>query len=436
MAIAGLAIGGALGGAAAVAGSVLVAVAASVGAWLLTRQLARLRRRIAKLGDQQAGGAEPGGWELTGALNDALRRQARDWTADRAELDHGVAFMTRLLDSLQQPLLTVTRDRHIALANRAARMLLTGAPDTDLTDKALTGLLRPPDVIDAVFAVLDGAEAQAVEFVMSGTVERHFAAQVTPIAPIRGGALQALLVLHDVTAARQTERMRVDFLANVSHELRTPLSTLIGFIETLRGPARDDGAARERFLTLMDAQTARMARLVEDLLSLSQIELGEHMAPTETVEIGSILSQVAEIMSLPAGERDIRLDLDLADDLPKMRGDSDQLTQLFQNLIDNAIKYGRPDSAIRIQASPAPLAGEPAIAVSVADLGDGIPAHHIPRLTERFYRVDTGRSRARGGTGLGLAIVKHVVNRHRGHLRIRSTLGEGSVFTVLLPTGG
>ena len=431
-----LAVGGALDGAAAATGSMLIAVAASVAAWLLTRQLARLRRRIAKLGDQQGGGAEPGGWELTGALNDALRRQAREWTADRAELDQGVAFMTQLLDSFPQPLLTVAKDHRIALANRAARMLLADAPDLDLTGKALAGLLRPPDVIDAVSAVLDGAEAQSVEFAISGKVERHFAAQVAPVAPIRDGVVQALLVLQDVTAARQTERMRVDFLANVSHELRTPLSTLVGFIETLRGPAREDVAARERFLTLMDAQAARMARLVEDLLSLSRIELDEHTAPTETVKIGPILGQVAEIMSLPAGDKNVRLDLDLADDLPAICGDSDQLTQLFQNLIDNAIKYGRAASAIQIQATTATLAGAPAIAVSVADHGDGIPAHHIPRLTERFYRVDTGRSRARGGTGLGLAIVKHVVNRHRGHLRIHSTPGEGSVITVLLPARG
>ncbi len=429
-----LAYGGRISAPVAALGALLVLVVALLVAWLMVRQLTRLRDRIFRLRDHVAyDGTELGGWGAIGALNDALRQQTRHWAADRADLEQRVAAMDHLFDAFPHPLLTIGDDRRVELANRAARTLLAGAPDAEVAGMALASLLRPPEVTDAVGIVLEGGEAQAVEFAMSENVERHFEAHVSSIAPARDRRVRALLVLQDVTKARRTERMRVDFLANVSHELRTPLSTLVGFIETLRGPARDDTEARERFLSLMEAQTARMARLVNDLLSLSRIEMDEHTAPTETVDITSILSQVAEILSLPAGDKEIRIEVDIPDDLPELPGDSDQLTQLFQNLIDNAIKYGRPASVIRVRGSVATLAGGPAVMVSVADQGEGIPAQHIPRLTERFYRVDAGRSRERGGTGLGLAIVKHVVNRHRGHLRIRSTPGEGSVFTVLLP---
>ncbi len=249
----------------------------------------------------------------------------------------------------------------------------------------------------------------------------------------------ALLSLHDITELKRAEQMRADFIANASHELRTPLATLTGFIETLRGPARDDPEAGERFLAIMSGQAARMTRLVEDLLSLSRIELNEHVPPQGRVALAAVLDHLAQALELRAAERGMWIRLRLPPDLPAVQGDRDELTQLFQNLLDNAIKYGRPGSEIAVDARTLrrPAAnGErvssPSVTVAVRDRGDGIARDHLPRLTERFYRVDTARSREMGGTGLGLAIVKHIVSRHRGLLEIDSTPGEGSVFTVVL----
>ena len=243
--------------------------------------------------------------------------------------------------------------------------------------------------------------------------------------------------------------MRADFIANASHELRTPLSSLLGFIETLRGPARDDLEAHERFLSIMHDQASRMARLVNDLLSLSRIELDEHMPPAGRVDVLDRLDGVIAALELKAASRGIRLKLEGPDSLPAVVGDDDQLTQVFQNLVSNAIKYTRENTDVTVSVSiadgavvgivgTAPMPGRggrgnPMVAVAVRDQGEGIARTHLPRLTERFYRVDAARSRAMGGTGLGLAIVKHIVNRHRGRLTIESAVGVGSTFTVYLP---
>ncbi|XKH36037.1 sensor histidine kinase [Azospirillum doebereinerae] len=263
----------------------------------------------------------------------------------------------------------------------------------------------------------------------------------------------AILTLHDVTAARRSEQMRADFIANASHELRTPLSSLLGFIETLRGPARDDAEAQERFLSIMHDQASRMTRLVNDLLSLSRIELDEHMPPNGRVDVAEELENVIAALELKAAQRRIRLRLDAPEDLPRVVGDEDQLTQVFQNLVSNAIKYTREDTDVRVSVALVDGAtvgftglptsvrrggqggrgGTAMVSVSVRDRGEGIARTHLPRLTERFYRVDAARSRAMGGTGLGLAIVKHILNRHRGRLTIESEVGTGSAFTVYLP---
>ncbi len=227
--------------------------------------------------------------------------------------------------------------------------------------------------------------------------------------------------------------MRADFVANASHELKTPIAGLAGFIETLRGPARDDAGARERFLGIMAEQADRMRRLVDDLLMLSRIEQHEHARPDAAIDLASVLKGVLDLLQLKASSRKVALELSLAAELPHAIGDYDELTIVFQNLVDNALKYAKPATTVRVLARPA---GEGRVAVAVSDEGDGIPANHLPRLTERFYRVDAARSRQLGGTGLGLAIVKHVVNRHRGRLDIQSTPGKGSTFTVTLPAAG
>jgi two-component system, OmpR family, phosphate regulon sensor histidine kinase PhoR len=235
-----------------------------------------------------------------------------------------------------------------------------------------------------------------------------------------------------VTESKRSDQLRADFVANAGHELKTPLATLIGFIETLLGPARDDPAAHERFLGIMNEQARRMARLVDDLLSLSRIELNEHVAPTERVPLEPVIEEVARGLELPAAERGIRVISELPEDLPEVLGDEDELAQVFQNLLINAIKYGRPQTEVKVTGIVGGERAAPQVAIAVSDRGEGIAAEHLPRLTERFYRVDNARSRELGGTGLGLAIVKHIVNRHRGRLEIASTLGEGSTFTVWL----
>jgi len=223
--------------------------------------------------------------------------------------------------------------------------------------------------------------------------------------------------------------MRADFVANASHELRTPLAGLVGFVETLQGPARNDRRAQERFLAIMAEQTDRMRRLVEDLLSLSRIEQREHEPPTARVDVGGVLRGVRDLIGMKARDRDVAIEFDIAPDLPTVIGDADELTMVFQNLVDNAVKYTAPGTSVQV----AVRVEDGKLIVAVGDHGEGIAPHHVERLTERFYRVDNARSREMGGTGLGLAIVKHALSRHRGRLEIDSELGRGSTFTVVLP---
>jgi two-component system phosphate regulon sensor histidine kinase PhoR len=270
-----------------------------------------------------------------------------------------------------------------------------------------------------------------------------FAARIQPIEVTEGGRA-AILALREQTEQVLIERMRSDFVANASHEIKTPLAALVGIIETLRGPARDDAVARETFLATMAEEAARMQRLVDDLLSLSKIELAAHRPPAARVSLGEVLEGTLSRMRPMAAAAGVRLVLDAPSSVPELLGDADQLHQLLGNLIDNAIKYGGAGKEVRIEvglldtAPPGsgPVSGRPAVEIAVVDRGDGIAPEHIPRLTERFYRVEKGRSRRIGGTGLGLAIVKHVVRRHQGHLRITSEIGRGSRFAVLLPLSG
>jgi two-component system phosphate regulon sensor histidine kinase PhoR len=244
-----------------------------------------------------------------------------------------------------------------------------------------------------------------------------------------------LVLFDDITQARMTERMRVDFVANASHELRTPLATLSGFIETLQGPAAEDAPARRRFLDIMHHEAERMSRLIEDLLSLSRIEIDKHVRPSALVQLAGIVTEVGKTLAMRLDADQRRLVVEESPDLPLVIADRDQLLQVLHNLVSNALKYGRTGTAVTVQVVPEPAIGnQPAtVRISVTDVGEGISAEHLPRLTERFYRVDSQRSRKMGGTGLGLAIVKHIVERHRGRLEIESRPGEGTRVSVLLP---
>ncbi len=250
------------------------------------------------------------------------------------------------------------------------------------------------------------------------------------------GGRGVLVCFEDVTPLEEAMRMRQDFVANVSHELRSPLTAMLGFIETLRGPAREDPGARERFLALMAAEAARMERLIGDLLSLARVEAGERRAPAGRVELGALIGEVVDRFSGKVAEGGAKLEFTPPDAPLRVAGDGDQLRQVFINLIENALKYGaRPGAPAQGQITLARRGTPrgPEVVAEVADRGPGIEAHHIPRLTERFYRVDDHRARETGGTGLGLAIVKHILNRHRGRLKIESTPGAGSRFQVILP---
>jgi two-component system phosphate regulon sensor histidine kinase PhoR len=341
-----------------------------------------------------------------------------------------------VLAAVPEPLLLLNADRRVVRVNAAAEALF----GERLVDRDLAGALRHPAVLAATDAVLRGEGQRVVEFELTNPIERHLSARIAPLSPQAHAGAAVVLLLNDVTATKRSEQLRADFVANASHELRTPLASLIGFIETLRGPARDDRAAGERFLAIMAEQAARMQRLVDDLLSLSRIEMNEHRPPTGALDLGAVVRGVADALEQRAASRGMRIELVLPDDLPAVLGDADELTQVFQNLIDNAIKYGAPGTPIELAAcrSARPLPGaragqRAAVQLAVRDHGAGIEREHLPRLTERFYRVDAARSRELGGTGLGLAIVKHIVSHHRGTLEIDSAPGEGSVFTIHLP---
>lgn len=341
-----------------------------------------------------------------------------------------------VLDGIPDPVILLNAKRRVVRINRAALNFF----DMAFQGRDLAFLIRHPSVLSAVDATLSGGGMQREDISIAHDVTRQFSVHVSPMR-IEGhtDGLGALVVMHDVTAARNAEEMRADFVANVSHELRSPLSSLVGFIETLRGVASDDPAAQKRFLSIMESEAQRMTRLIGDLLSLSRVEADEHILPEDYVRLSDLLGSVVDSLSVRAAKRRMGIDLEIQPDLPAVIGEQDELVMVFQNLVTNAISYGREGTRISVTAKTVdriPNLGDPGVAVCVADIGEGIAPEQIPRLTERFYRVDKGRSRSMGGTGLGLAIVKHIVSRHRGRLAIESKVGVGSRFTVYLPHDG
>ncbi|MFG1376777.1 ATP-binding protein [Xanthobacter autotrophicus] len=342
--------------------------------------------------------------------------------------------------ALPEPALLLSAAGEIITANE--RFALAIGP-TRVGDP-LSFVVRVPEVLDAVRAAAEDGLPRRVEFAERIPLDRWLEAHVVPLrleaqsgihSGIRSGGRRAadapdavLLTFRDLTQQRRVEQMRADFVANASHELRTPLASLSGFIETLQGPARNDTPARERFLVIMAAQARRMSRLIDDLLSLSRIELNAHVRPQTKVDLAGILAHVCDTLSPLARDRGVTLE-QVKDAVPlEVLGDRDELIRLFENLVENALKYGAPGKRIEVR-----LFRENGTAVvSIRDFGPGIPPEHLPRLTERFYRVDVAASRDQGGTGLGLAIVKHIVARHRGRLGIDSVLGQGATFSVRL----
>ncbi|UXU74063.1 MULTISPECIES: ATP-binding protein [unclassified Paracoccus (in: a-proteobacteria)] len=337
----------------------------------------------------------------------------------------------QILRGVPIAILAVDAEGRVMGANEAAEALLGHIPG----GRPFVNVLRQPEVISALDSVLAGQDRAQLSAAL-GSAERRVLCEVTVTALRAPPWTGALIAIEDRSREQATGQMRRDFVANVSHELRTPLTALLGFIETLRGPARNDAVARERFLDIMAREAGRMNRLVSDLLSLSRVEQDERRRPLQSVDLAALLRSTVATLTPAARDAKVRLELEGAQSEVLVPGDADQLVQVFHNLIENGVKYGGGGGVVTVRLTHLthePVLRGPAWMVAVSDQGDGIESQHLPRLTERFYRVDSHRSREKGGTGLGLAIVKHIVNRHRGRLQIESRLGEGSCFTVILP---
>ncbi|WP_368744363.1 sensor histidine kinase [Desertibaculum subflavum] len=409
--------------------------------WALLRDLRRLTAAVNRMADDpSAAPSLAGGSPLGGELLDALQRLVRDLGGERRELVERAQALEAMLDRAPDPLLVVDLEGIVRAANAAALEVLENQP----IGRNLAIVLRQPELLEAVDLLVAGLRAPSmVEFEIGGQVRRQFRAYlsrvepaepqgVAPPAPDAGGTGRPggiLIAMQELTELKRAERMRADFVANASHELRTPLATLVGFIETLQGPARDDTAARERFLAIMHEQGQRMTRLIRDLLSLSRIELNEHTRPDGRVNLRQVVDSVVKMVEPLAQAKKMAIVVESPPNGNAVMGDQDELTQVVQNLVDNAIKYGDAETPVTVRVQPE---GKN-ITLAVGNEGEGIPREHLPRLTERFYRVDSARSRALGGTGLGLAIVKHIVNRHRGSLSIESAERRGAVFKIAIP---
>lgn len=338
-------------------------------------------------------------------------------------------LLQNLIAALPLPTLAINRAERVAALNPAAEALVGAGA----VGRHFVTVLRQPALVDAVERCLEDDTARHASFVV-GEADSDVTYDVT-LKPVSGAGV-LLVSFQDITHMTQAGQMRRDFVANVSHELRTPLTSMMGFIETLIGPARDDAAARDRFLRIMQTEAGRMNRLVGDLLSLSRVESEERVRPTVQVNLTDVLQTTLRNLNPLAVEADVVLRPNFGTVPLLLLGNADQLMQVFTNLIENAIKYGGEGKPVDISGQTIardPVLRGPAVRITVSDHGPGIAAHHIPRLTERFYRADSHRSRALGGTGLGLAIVKHIINRHRGRLKITSEPGQGASFSVILP---
>ena len=407
----------------------ITSVAALAMIW--SRDLATLNAAIGRIGASETPVVlpEPTDLVVMEPLGAAVARLSRR-LAQRAEtIERDRRADTLILERLPDPLVVLAEDRSIRRMNAAAR---TAYGDD------LPAVLRSPELRTAIDLALRENAIQAAELSLPVPVPRDVRAVVVPMDPPLADGGRAVVILSDRSRERAVEQMREDFVANVSHELRSPLAALIGFTETLRGPAASDPPAQQRFLTIMAEQAARMNRLIDDLLYLSQVELTEHQAPSDPVDLTRQITQVAATFAPKLAASGMGVTVDAEPNIPTVQGDGDQIVQLLHNLVDNAVKYGHGGGDIRLVVNR-PARDDPrwpprrGVLMTVADKGGGIPKEHLSRLTERFYRVDKGRSRDAGGTGLGLAIVKHIVNRHRGRLVFESDTGQGTTVRVWLP---
>ena len=344
---------------------------------------------------------------------------------ETAVTDHVSAL--DLAAAVPDPLIIFDATSALSYANDAARRafgpLQEGMP--------MLLKYRAPEMQELLSSVIGSSDGpRRVEYVERVPVDASY---LVTAGSIGAGSGLFFLLFKDQSEARRIDRMRADFIANASHEMRTPLASISGFVETLRGPAKDDPAARERFLKIMQEQTGRMSRLIDDLLSLSRLEMKSHGKPAEPVDVRSVVQSVIDSLKPLAKDLSVAIHTDFAAGDLLVSGDRDELFQVFENLVENACKYGQTGGRVDVSISSQGEGGQQQIRVAIRDFGPGIPEEHIPRLTERFYRVDVQSSRAQKGTGLGLSIVKHILTRHDGRLSIKSEVGQGAEFTVILP---
>jgi two-component system phosphate regulon sensor histidine kinase PhoR len=341
----------------------------------------------------------------------------------------GWAAWHAILDAMPEPAIAIDRDRIVLHANR---------PALDIFGSVRRGwpislASRAPELDEAIERALAMRTPQHVVVRERMPVERRLDASVAPVRDAAAGLPALLIVLHDNSERDRLAQMRADFIAHASHELRTPLASLRGFIETLQGAARDDLVARERFLGIMSGEALRMTRILDDLLSLTRVEMRVHIPPTGRVEINEVVGDVVESLEPIASAVETTIQVETAPGEHFVRGDRDEVVQVLVNILQNAIKYGRQRGSVVVRVDERADGKQRYVEIAVTDNGPGIAEEHLPRLTERFYRVDDKSSREKGGTGLGLAIVKHILTRHQGYLKIASTLGKGSTFSIGLP---
>jgi len=338
-------------------------------------------------------------------------------------------YYQSVVDALPHPAMIIDSMLNILCANGRAEKLF----DRDLKDVGFVRILRQPQALSCVSAALETGEYQSCNLILRLSTSRTYLSSAGMLETGEPEFKKRILfTLTDISAEISAEKARSTFVANVSHELRSPLTSLMGVVETLKGPARKDEAARDRFLDLMQGETDRMSRLVGDLLSLAKLEAKEHVPPDGSVDVSGVVKRIVAVLEEGNPDYKGRVQIKEDENLSPIKGDRDELTEVFQNLIENALKYSAPETAVRVEITNK-TASMRWLRVIIVDSGEGIAPEHLPRLTERFYRVDKGRSREMGGTGLGLAISKHILNRHRARLAIDSVVGEGTSVSVSLP---
>ncbi len=352
------------------------------------------------------------------------------------------SLFINIMENLNDPFLLLNQKEVILLANKSAKSMF----GNNIVNQNISDYLYDVEALLAINKAVESGKSDTVEFMSGSPLPRSYLLRIYVLEKTSNyGNYEDLnipqdertifLTIYDITSIREAERMRVDFVANVSHELRTPLASILGFIETLQGAAKNDTVAIERFLKIMQDEASRMTRLIEDLLSLSQIERNAHIPPDHNISLKKIIENVIETMDMRLLDKSMTVKFTTEFETGNINGDRDQLTQVFQNLLDNGIKYGEEGTNITIEMNRYLERTEDKeyMEIKITNRGAGIAPEHIERLTERFYRVDTARSRSLGGTGLGLAIVKHIIQRHEGKLSFQSEVDNFTSATVFLP---